>query len=115
MGTEENNPDRVFLPPTSRNPDELSHQSDPAQRLQPAAPQTATAPQPQFRPPTTSGRHGVFLSYARSDGEAFANALRKRLTRICPACRYGRTAPRSKGAWAGGARSKPRWSGWGFW
>ena len=84
MGMEENNPDRVFLPPTSRNPDRLSHQSDPAQRLQPAAPQTATAPQPQYRPPTASGRHGVFLSYARSDGEAYANALRQRLNQDLP-------------------------------
>jgi hypothetical protein len=85
MGTEENNPDRVFLPPTSRNPDELSHQANPAQRQPPpAALQPAPAPQPQFRPTTTSGRHGVFLSYARSDGEAFANALRKRLNQDLP-------------------------------
>ncbi len=65
MGTEENNPDRVFLPHTPRNTFEL-------------------APQPQFRPPTTSGRHDVFLSYARSDGEAFANAIRQRLNQDLP-------------------------------
>jgi len=97
MGTEENNPDRVFLPPTSRNPDELSHQSDPAQRLQPAVPQTATAPQPQFRPPTTSGRHGVFLSYARSDGESFANALRQRLNQDLPSLPVWQDRPEIEG------------------
>ena len=97
MGTEENNPDRVFLPPTSRNPDKLSHQADPGQRLQPAAPQTATAPQPQFRPPTTSGRHRVFLSYARSDGEAFANALRQRLNQDLPSLPVWQDRPEIEG------------------
>ena len=48
MGTGENNPDRVFLPPTSRNPDDLTQQPDPAKRQQPAT------PQPQIRPPPTS-------------------------------------------------------------
>jgi hypothetical protein len=92
MGTEENNPDRVFLPPTSRNPDELAQQADPAQR-QPSP----TAPQPQFRPPTTSGRHGVFLSYARSDGEAFANALRQRLNQDLPSLSVWQDRPEIEG------------------
>ena len=48
MGTGENNPDRVFLPPTSRNPDDLTQQPDPAKRQQPAT------PQPQIRRPPTS-------------------------------------------------------------
>jgi hypothetical protein len=78
MGTEENNPDRVFLPPTSGNPDEL-------------------APQPQFRPPTTSGRHDVFLSYARSDGEAFANAIRQRLNQALPSLQVWQDRPEIEG------------------
>ena len=48
MGTGENNPDRVFLPHTPRNPDDLAQQPDPAKRQQPAT------PQPQIRPPPTS-------------------------------------------------------------
>ena len=91
MGTGENNPDRVFLPPTSRNPDELSQQANPAQR------QPAKAPQPQFRPPTTSGRHGVFLSYARSDGEAFANELRQRLNKDLPSLQVWQDRPEIEG------------------
>jgi hypothetical protein len=91
MGTKENNPDRVFLPPTSRNPNELSNQADPGQRLQPPA------PQPQFRPPNTSGRHGVFLSYARSDGEAFANALRQRLNQDLPSLQVWQDRPEIEG------------------
>jgi hypothetical protein len=98
MGTKENNPDRVFLPPTSRNPDELSQQANPAQRQPPpTAPQPAAAPQPQFRPPTTSGRHGVFLSYARSDGEAFANALRQRLNQDLPSLPVWQDRPEIEG------------------
>ena len=98
MGTEENNPDRVFLPPTSRNPDELSRQANPAQRQPPpTALQPAAAPQPQYRPPTTSGRHGVFLSYARSDGEAFANALRKRLNQDLPSLPVWQDRPEIEG------------------
>jgi len=48
MGTGENNPDRVFLPDTSRNPDYLAQQPDPAKRQQPAT------HQPQILPPPTS-------------------------------------------------------------
>jgi hypothetical protein len=65
----------MFLPPTPRNPDDLARQANPAQRKQPPA-----AAQPQFRPPTTPGRHGVFLSYARFYGKDYANALRQRPT-----------------------------------
>jgi len=91
MGTEENNPDRVFLPPTSRNPHKLSRPSELAQRQPP------TAPQPQFRPPTTSGRHGVFLSYARSDGEAYANQLRQRLNQDLPSLQVWQDRPEIEG------------------
>jgi hypothetical protein len=91
MGTEENNPDRVFLPPTSRNPHKLSRPSELAQRQPP------TAPQPQFRPPTASGRHGVFLSYARSDGEAYANELRQRLNQDLPSLPVWQDRPEIEG------------------
>jgi WD40 repeat protein len=98
MGTEENNPDRVFLPPTSRNPDELSQQANPAQRQPPpTALKPAAALQPQYRPPTTSGRHGVFLSYARSDGEAYANALRQRLNQDLPSLPVWQDRPEIEG------------------
>ncbi len=98
MGTGETNPDRVFLPPTSRNPDDLAQQANPAQRQPPpTALQPAAAPQPQFRPPTTSGRHGVFLSYARSDGEAFANELRQRLNQDLPSLPVWQDRPEIEG------------------
>ncbi len=43
------------------------------------------------------GRFGVFLSYARSDGEAFANELRERLNRDLPSLRVWQDRPEIEG------------------
>ena len=43
------------------------------------------------------GRFGVFLSYARSDGEAFANELRERLKQDLPSLRVWQDRPEIEG------------------
>jgi len=109
MGTGETNPDRVFLPPTSRNPDELSKQADPAQ---PSAKrrQTSSPQQPSSRQPPSRSSTPNHLRPSRD--VPLLGPLRRRSLRqrAAPASEsgsaqpagVGSTAPRLKGAWGPG-------------
>jgi hypothetical protein len=67
-----------------------------------ARPQSSSPATSGFRAShAATGRFGVLLSYARSDGEAFANEIRKRLNQNLPSLPVWQDRPEIEGGVGG--------------